>query len=98
MNDSHFSLRDLYEVSSPELDRATELARAHPACFGARLTGAGFGGCAIALVSASGAEAFVDEVHRAYRQTIDLPSDFFVTRPTAGARLEAADARPGPAP
>ncbi|HVQ30438.1 MAG TPA: galactokinase, partial [Vicinamibacteria bacterium] len=50
MDDSHASLRDLYEVSSPELDVMTELARAHPACHGARLTGAGFGGCAVALV------------------------------------------------
>ena len=50
MDESHFSLRDLYEVSSFELDLFTELAREHPTCYGARLTGAGFGGCAIALV------------------------------------------------
>jgi galactokinase len=87
MNDSHASLRDLYEVSSPELDRMTELARGHSACHGARLTGAGFGGCAIALVDAAGAEAFSAEVHAAYRSEIDLPSAFFVCRPSAGAHL-----------
>jgi galactokinase len=87
MDDSHASLRDLYEVSSLELDLATELARAHPACFGARLTGAGFGGCAIALVRASAADAFVREVHDAYRRKTRLPSEFFTTRPARGAHL-----------
>lgn len=85
MDASHFSLRDLYEVSSPELDLITDLARRRPACFGARLTGAGFGGCAIALVEAEGAEAFAEEVHAAYRSEIDLPSSVFVCRPVAGA-------------
>jgi galactokinase len=87
MNESHASLRDLYDVSSRELDRITELAREHPACYGARLTGAGFGGCAIALVAADGAESFSAEVHGAYRSEIDLPSAFFVCRPSAGAHL-----------
>ena len=47
----------------------TELARAHPACYGARLTGAGFGGCAVALVRTEAADAFVAEVAAAYRRT-----------------------------
>jgi galactokinase len=87
MNDSHASLRDLYEVSSPELDRITELARRHPACYGARLTGAGFGGCAVALVRADQADEFSARVHREYQAEVDLQSDFFVTPPSAGARL-----------
>ncbi|HQN96600.1 MAG TPA: galactokinase [Thermoanaerobaculales bacterium] len=87
MNDSHASLRELYEVSSAELDLFTELARRHPACHGARLTGAGFGGCAIALVEAGGAEAFMVEVHAGYRERFDLPSAVFVCRPSSGARL-----------
>ena len=91
MDESHFSLRDLYEVSSEELDLFTDLARRHPACFGARLTGAGFGGCAIALVSAGDADSFIDEVHTAYRETVDLPSSCFACRAAAGARLVAAD-------
>ena len=96
MDESHFSLRDLYEVSSEELDLFTELARRHSACFGARLTGAGFGGCAIALVSAERADAFIDEVHAAYRRRVDLPSSCFACRAAAGARLvplEAPEAR-----
>ncbi len=92
MDDSHASLRDLYEVSSPELNRITELARSHPACFGSRLTGAGFGGCAVALVAAEGVAAFVEAVHPAYRAEFDLESEFFVCEPEAGARLlDAAD-------
>jgi galactokinase len=87
MNDSHDSLRDLYQVSSAELDLITDLARRHPACFGARLTGAGFGGCALALVKADGADAFVSDVHSAYRAEVDLPSEFFACRPAEGAHV-----------
>jgi galactokinase len=91
MDESHFSLRDLYEVSSDELDLFTEAARRHPACFGARLTGAGFGGCAIALVSAGDADSFIDDVHSAYRERVDLPSSCFACRAADGARLVAVD-------
>lgn len=87
MDESHFSLRDLYEVSSVELDLFTELARRHPACFGARLTGAGFGGCSIALVSSDGAEDFMGETHSRYRSRVDLPSEVFACRAESGARL-----------
>ncbi len=52
MNASHFSLRDLYEVSSRELNVMAELLRSQPGCYGARLTGAGFGGCCVALMEA----------------------------------------------
>jgi galactokinase len=87
MNESHASLRDLYEVSSPELNLVMGLARSHPDCFGARMTGAGFGGCAIALVAAARVDEFARSVHAAYRAQIDLPSAFFACRPAAGARL-----------
>jgi galactokinase len=87
MNESHASLRDLYEVSSPELNLVTGLARSHPDCFGARMTGAGFGGCAIALVAAARVDEFSRSVHAAYRAQVDLPSAFFACRPAAGARI-----------
>lgn len=89
MDESHRSLRDLYEVSSAELDLMTELARSHPACHGARLTGAGFGGCAVALVRTEAAESFVREVAAAYRERRpDLGrSALFGCRPSAGARI-----------
>jgi galactokinase len=87
MDQSHASLRDLYEVSSPELDHFTELARAHPACYGARLTGAGFGGCAIALVAADGQDDFVHTVQEGYRARFEHPSSVFTCRAAGGARL-----------
>ena len=59
MNASHTSLRDDYAVSSPALDAMVTAARAAPGCFGARMTGAGFGGCAVALVDAAEIDAFV---------------------------------------
>jgi len=89
MDESHFSLRDLYEVSSFELDLFTALAREHVACHGARLTGAGFGGCAIAMVSAEGAEDFMETTHSRYRSEVELPSSVFACHPEAGARLLA---------
>ena len=67
MNESHASLRDLYEVSSPALDAMVEAARSAPGCLGARMTGAGFGGCAVALVE----EAWVTEFTQATRTAYD---------------------------
>ena len=91
MDDSHASLRDLYEVSSPELDLITELAREHPACLGARLTGAGFGGCAVALVRSAGAADFVSTLEGAWRsRRPELTGAIFAARPSAGAHLDLA--------
>ena len=59
MNESHASLRDDYEVSSDALNAMVEAAQAHKACYGARMTGAGFGGCAVAIVRADAADDFV---------------------------------------
>jgi galactokinase len=87
MNESHDSLRVLYEVSSFELDLFTDLARRHPGCYGARLTGAGFGGCAVALVKVDHAEDFMNSVHAVYREQTDLTSAVFAVRAASGARL-----------
>jgi galactokinase len=87
MNDSHTSLRDLYEVSCEELDLITDIARDQASCFGARMTGAGFGGCAVALVDAGATVPFGDAVLAAYRSKIDLPAALYPCRPMAGARL-----------
>jgi len=87
MNNSHYSLRDLYEVSCEELDLITEIAREHPSCYGARMTGAGFGGCAVALVRAADARPFCDAILSAYKGKVDLPAELFPCRPVAGARL-----------
>ena len=58
LNEGHRSLRDDYEVSSDALNTMVECALAHEACYGARMTGAGFGGCAMALVRRAGVRGF----------------------------------------
>ncbi len=92
MDASHESLRADYEVSSPELDRLVALARDGGA-YGARLTGAGFGGCIVALSDAQGVEAVVDTLSSEYYRdlTFDgrLEDRLFVARPSAGASFEA---------
>jgi galactokinase len=87
MKESHLSLRDLYEVSCEELDLVSALARRQPSCYGARMTGAGFGGCAIALVDAGDVDAFCEEVLFGYKASFDLPAALYPCRPMAGARL-----------
>jgi galactokinase len=87
MNESHASLRDLYEVSSAELDAVTAAAREAPGCFGARMTGAGFGGCAVALVDSRSTREFVAEVRRGYSATSGMQGNFHVCAASAGASL-----------
>jgi galactokinase len=85
MQASHVSLRDEYEVSCAELDLMVEISMARTGCFGARMTGAGFGGCAIALVEAEAAEEFCDAVGRAYAEETGIAPDVYVCRPSNGA-------------
>jgi galactokinase len=94
MDASHISLRDDYQVSGPQLDVACQLARQHPACFGARLTGAGFGGCAIALVHSDAADDFIGHVQPRYEAATYLPSRFFIARPAPGAAIDARTGTP----
>ena len=68
MIESHISLRDDFEVSSPALDAIVDCANAEAACYGARMTGAGFGGCAVALVKAQTAAEFAERVRACYTQ------------------------------
>jgi galactokinase len=89
---SHASLRDDYAVSVPELDTITEIARAHPACYGSRLMGAGFGGSAIALIRAEAVEAFTAHVVEAYATATNLRPDVYICRPSAGSSVEWLDA------
>lgn len=67
MFQSHESSRDLFENSTPELDLLVQLARAHPACFGARLTGGGFGGATINLVRRAAAQDFTRAIAAQYQ-------------------------------
>lgn len=67
MNDSHASLRDDYEVSVPPLDTLVRLLQEHPAVYGARLTGAGFGGACVALAHEGAASKVKADVLKAYQ-------------------------------
>ena len=87
MNDSHASLRDLYEVSSRELDLLVTLALGQPGCHGARLTGAGFGGCIVALVDLTAVAPFSDAIADRYRAATGLQPRVIVSRPAEGVRL-----------
>jgi galactokinase len=87
MLESHASLRDLYEVSCPELDLLVALSMEQKGCYGARLTGAGFGGCAIALVDEKGVGSFARDVASAYAARTHIDPQVIVSRPSAGTRL-----------
>ena len=86
MNESHISLRDDYEVTGPELDALVEAAWKQTGTVGARMTGAGFGGCAIALVKIADVERFIQEVGSTYKKTIGYKADFYVASIGDGAR------------
>ncbi len=77
MNDSHVSLRDDYEVTGPELDTIAEAAWAQRGVIGARMTGAGFGGCAVSIVEDDAVEEFIANVGRAYRKAIGYDASFY---------------------
>ncbi|MCZ7525144.1 MAG: hypothetical protein M5U14_01360 [Acidimicrobiia bacterium] len=81
---SHASLRDDFEVSTPELDRLAELLVAAGA-LGARLTGAGFGGCVVALVEHGHEEAVVRDALPPYREATGLAPRPFVCTAVDGA-------------
>jgi len=82
---SHASLRDDYEVSCKELDVISDLANAQPGCYGARMTGAGFGGSAVALVQDDAVEAFVEAVGPAYTRQTGLTPSIYVTQAADGS-------------
>jgi galactokinase len=87
MNASHTSLRDGFEVSSDELDVMVECARRMDSCYGARMTGAGFGGCAVALVRAPDTASFAISVADCYEMATSIRPDVYVCRATCGATL-----------
>lgn len=87
MNASHDSLRDDYEVSSDALNQIVDIARQHDAVYGARMTGAGFGGCAVALVAAERAEPFADYVLEHYTYDAQLPPQVYICHAAEGAEI-----------
>jgi galactokinase len=87
MAESHFSLRDDYEVSCPELDILVELALPLPYCHGARLTGAGFGGSTVNLVEADAVGTFSETIASGYQQRSGRAAEIYVFEPSAGAHV-----------
>ncbi len=83
---SHKSLRELYEVSSPELDFLVETALACDGVYGSRLTGAGFGGCTVTLVEKASALALKEKLTEAYRQRFGFAPEIYELSPSGGAR------------
>lgn len=88
MNESHASLRDDYEVSSPELDALVDLALAEQGVFGARMTGAGFGGCTVNLVRPDAADDFARAVSRGYEKAFGLKAEVYAFYASDGAFAE----------
>ena len=79
LNESHYSLRDLYEVTGKELDTLSAFARREPDCLGSRMIGGGFGGCTISIVKKSAVEGFIRRVGAAYAEAIGYKASFYET-------------------
>lgn len=86
MNESHISLRDDYEVTGKELDTLVEAAWQQPGVLGARMTGAGFGGCMIAIVENEQIERFIDQIGKIYKETIGYAATFYIANIGDGAK------------
>ena len=85
LNESHRSLRDLYEVSCPELDCVAEIAQGTPGVYGARMTGAGFGGCVVAVVEPDRVDDLRVRVLEGYYGPAGLEQAVSVVRASGGA-------------
>ena len=86
LNQSHYSLRDLYEVTGKELDSLTAHSREYEYCIGSRMTGAGFGGCTVSLVRSDKVEEFIDYVAEKYKADIGYDALFYKTSIENGAQ------------
>ena len=86
MNASHVSLRDDYEVTGAELDHIAAMAWDHPGVIGARMTGAGFGGCAIAIVHQGQIESFKENLTDSYTKEFGFSPSFYEAEISDGAK------------
>ena len=92
MEESHLSLRDDYEVSCAELDAMAESARLAPGCIGARMTGAGFGGCAVVLCHRESTDTVAGAIGSQFSATFGFAAEIFGVTPTGGTtRLPILD-------
>lgn len=85
MNSSHDSLRDDFEVTNDALNDMVSCARLQAGCYGARMTGGGFGGCAVALVREAEAHSFVQSVRSCYQEKTGTTPEIYICAPADGA-------------
>jgi galactokinase len=85
MAEAHRSIRDDFEVSCSELDTLVAIASGIPGCYGARMTGGGFGGCTVNLVEEGQAEQFREAIQAGYRAATGIDADIYLSRASAGA-------------
>lgn len=85
MVQAHRSMRDNYAASCAEADNLVELAMQQAGCYGARITGAGFGGCTVNLVAAENAKAFAENVRSGYRKATGIDAEIYVSHASDGA-------------
>jgi galactokinase len=83
--EAHASVRDDFEASCAEVDVLVDIANRQVDCFGARITGGGFGGCSVNVVRTAAVEEFVETVRREYRAKTGISADCFVCTPSDGA-------------
>jgi len=93
MEQAHASARDDYEVSVPEVEAMVEAAHESPGCLGARLTGAGWGGCVVCLVEEDTVGEFVASVHEKYMLATGIDSEIIVCNSARGAQVVGSDLR-----
>jgi galactokinase len=94
MYESHASLCSDYEVSCPELDSLVRIARmlgVSKGMYGCRMTGGGFGGCAVALIRRDYATTIRAELARIYKAETGLVALHFLTQPSAGAAIHTME-------
>lgn len=89
MREAHMSFRDDFQASCPEVDILVELANRQPGCFGARLTGGGFGGCTVNLVATEQVPAFVEAMRAGYLAATGINAEIYTSRASAGAHAIA---------
>ncbi|MBN1285350.1 MAG: galactokinase [Anaerolineae bacterium] len=88
-NESHASMRDLFEITVPPIDALVELAQADAACYGSRMTGGGFGGCTVSLVGMEEAEAFGARLAAGYTRVTGRTGQFYICRPASGSDVRS---------
>ncbi len=87
MDESHLSMRDDFEISRVEMDVMVEIAQCQTGCFGARMTGGGFGGCAVAMVTQESVAEFTKNVAASYEAATHLKPSLYVCSATNGAEI-----------